>query len=218
MIRAVLLVLLALAAGSTPLLAAPAAKFKVEGDRIVISGTFDGDADFNRLYDLLAANPAVKTIRMKDFFGGTLNAATAPLYPKFIRDRRLDTEFDGPCISACSLLFLGGVKRRLAPGADPARSFIGFHGAYSGTGKPVKSFITVYLDTVKRYTGGKMTGEVAEIVYNLPQDEFLAFFDARRLTGKNKKFPAALCGTENRKLSCQGIDDLDGYRLGILTP
>jgi hypothetical protein len=217
MIRTAWIALLALALAA-PVAAAPAAKFQIEGDRIVISGTFDGDSDFNRLYDLLEANPSVNTIHMKNFFGGTLNAATAPLYPKFIRERRLNTEFDGPCISACSLLFLGGVKRRLAPGADPARSFIGFHGAYSGGGKPVKSFIAVYLDTVKRYTGGKMTGEVAEIVYNLPQDEFLAFFDARRLTGKNKKYTAALCGTQNHTLSCQGIDDLDGYRLGILTP
>lgn len=194
---------------------AEAASFKVEGDRIVISGTLYGDRDFENFSALVRANPDIKIIRLKDFYGGVSMEAFL-LYPKFIRERGLSTEFDGPCISACSMVFIGGVSRRLAPGADPEKSFIGLHGVFYMGGRPDKQWKQTYVNAMRRFTGGKFNTEVAEIAFSVPQSGFLGFFDARRM--KTKPFSAALCLEEKGKLECQIVSDLDSYKLGILTP
>lgn len=194
--------------------AASAATFDVEGDRLVVSGHLYGDRDFERFSAVLRAHPEVTTVRMKNFFGG-IRMSVFLLYPKVIRERGLATEVDGPCISACALMFLGGVQRRLAPGANPKRSFIGLH-AVSRAGKKVDAWEKTYINALKRFTGGKFTDEIAKRAFDVPSDSFLAFFDTKALPAGAP--PAMLCEVEGGKLDCDKVEDLDGYRLGIFTP
>lgn len=194
---------------------AAAASFTVVGDRIVVSGTLYGDRDFEKFSALVRANPDIKTIRLKDFFGGVWMEAFL-LYPKFIRERGLSTEFEGPCISACSLVFIGGVTRRLAPDADPRRSFIGMHGVRKMNGSEDKTWETTFVNALRRYTGGKFTVEAGKKAFAAPGNGFVAFFDARRT--KEMTVSAASCIIKNDKLSCTEEPGLDSYTLGVLTP
>lgn len=193
---------------------AEAATFTVEGDRLVVSGSLHSDRDFEKFSALVRDNEQVKVIRMKDFFGG-VKMSVFLLYPKFIRDRGLATEVDGPCISACALMFLGGVTRKLAPGADPKRSFIGLHGL-SRAGKKVDSWEMTYVNALRRFTGGKFNEAAGKFAYNVPYDGFLAFYDSKALPAGLHS--VLLCDTGGGKVSCSKVTDLESYKLGVYTP
>jgi hypothetical protein len=68
---------------------------------------------------LLAANPDVSEVRMTSN-GGSVGVARD--LAQIILARGLDTRVDTVCESSCTIMFLAGRSRSLAPGAD-----IGFH-------------------------------------------------------------------------------------------
>jgi hypothetical protein len=198
-------------------LAAGAAEFKVNGNRLFVSGAMHGDREFERFAALIRDNPDVKIIVMKDFYGGAVQWGGFTTITKFIRDRKLSTEVDGPCVSACALAFLGGVRRSTAPGADPKRSFIGFHGIYNSLGGlHAGEFQSTFVNTLRRYTGGRMPEAVARRAFSLPQDGFLAFFDARK--GKRKDgVSVIMCEHFGKEGGCIGVKGIDGLTAGVFT-
>ena len=190
---------------------------RIDGSRLYVSGEMHGDREFERFAAMIRDNPAVKTIVMKDFYGGAVQWGSFTTITKFIRDRKLATEVDGPCVSACALAFLGGVRRSTAPGADPKRSFIGFHGIYNGHGGTHASeFQGTFVNALRRYTGGRMPEAVARKAFSLPRDGFLAFFDARKGKGKNG-VSVVLCEHFGREDGCVGITGIDGLSAGVFT-
>ena len=196
---------------------ADAAQFRVEGSRLYVSGEMHGDREFERFAAMIRNNPAVKTIVMKDFYGGAVQWGSFTTITKFIRDQKLATEVDGPCVSACALAFLSGVRRSTAPGADPKRSFIGFHGIYNSLGGTHASeFQGTFVNALRRYTGGRMPEAVARKAFSLPRDGFLAFFDARKGKGKNG-VSVVLCEHFGRDDGCIGITGIDGLSAGVFT-
>jgi len=196
---------------------ADAAQFRIEGSRLFVSGEMHGDREFERFAAMIRDNPAVKTIVMKDFYGGAVQWGSFTTITKFIRDQKLATEVDGPCVSACALAFLGGVRRSTAPGADPKRSFIGFHGIYNSLGGTHASeFQGTFVNALRRYTGGRMPEAVARKAFSLPRDGFLAFFDARKGKGKNG-VSVVLCEHFGRDDGCVGITGIDGLSAGVFT-
>jgi hypothetical protein len=209
--RAALAALLLAAAGS----GAAAAEFRVDGSRLIVSGTFYGDREFHVLADRIRKNPAIKTIVMKDFYGGMVQIGSFMSFPQFIRDQKLATEVDGPCISACALAFLGGVKRGTAPGADPRRSFVAFHGIYAA-GAHAGEYERTFVNALRRFTGGKMPEAVARRAYSLPQNGFLAFFDARRAK-MQKGVSVVLCENAQKLDQCVGITGIDSVSSGVFT-
>jgi hypothetical protein len=198
-------------------LAAGAAEFRMDGPRLYVSGEMHGDREFERFAALIRDNPTVKIVVMKDFYGGAVQWGGFTTITKFIRDRKLATEVDGPCVSACALAFIGGVRRSTAPGADPKRSFIGFHGIYNGLGGThAGEFQRTFVNTLRRYTGGRMPEAVARKAFSLPQDGFLAFFDARK--GKRKDgVSVIMCEHYGKEGGCIGIKGIDGISAGVFT-
>ncbi len=99
-----------------------------DGKTIIISGDIDrGSAE--RFKILLDAVPSVKNVALVSS-GGLLDEATE-MY-KAIKTRELDTYVDQYCMSACTMVFLGGRDRSAAPQAK-----IGFHKPYLMADKPV---------------------------------------------------------------------------------
>jgi hypothetical protein len=197
--------------------AADAAQFRVDGPRLYVSGEMHGDREFERFAALIRDNPAVKTIVMKDFYGGAVQWGSFTTITKFIRDKNLATEVDGPCVSACALAFLGGVRRSTAPGADPKKSFVAFHGIYNSLGGTHASeFQGTFVNALRRYTGGKMPESVALKAFSLPRNGFLAFFDARKGKGKNGA-SVILCEHFGREDGCVAITGIDGLSAGVFT-
>jgi len=68
---------------------------------------------------ILASNPQIETLSLSSG-GGNIYEARG--LAKLVRDARLDTLVVDECSSACTIAFIGGVSRRLAPGAR-----LGFH-------------------------------------------------------------------------------------------
>ncbi|MCB1357314.1 MAG: hypothetical protein KDK53_12705 [Maritimibacter sp.] len=96
-----------------------------DGQSLVLAGSFElGVTD--RLAAALAAHPGVAQIVL-DSRGGNIYAARG--VARLIHDRGLDTLVRGDCSSACTLAFIGGVGRRLAPGGR-----LGFHQYRSDVG------------------------------------------------------------------------------------
>lgn len=130
MTRALACLLLVLTPFVAPSLAAAqdhAAKFRVEGDRVIYD-TFDvpdgldddlesGDAE--GLREILNAHPDVTTLELNSG-GGSLWAARK--MSDIVIDYGLNTHVNGDCSSSCVRVFLAGAERSMGRG-----SRIGFH-------------------------------------------------------------------------------------------
>jgi hypothetical protein len=92
------------------------------GTEIEISGSFSWAVPQN-FTAVLAGAPDVRAVRLESP-GGYVQPALA--VADIIRTRRLDTYVGRFCASACTLVFLGGQHRYLAPGAR-----LGFHQAHA---------------------------------------------------------------------------------------
>lgn len=197
---------------------AEAAEFKVDGERLTISGTIYGRHEFETLSGLVRSNPAVKIIVMKNFYGGRAGTAGFFNFTKFIRDSKLSTEVDGACFSACAVAFMGGVRRGLAPNANPKKSFVAFHGAYYGGGRPDTEFQPTFVAALRRYSGGRMPEAVARLAYSMPPKGFLLFLDGRKAKPKSGiTVIACKDGSQLGKGGCTGITDIDSHKVGVFT-
>jgi hypothetical protein len=204
-----------LAALATP---AVAADFKVDGERLFMSGEIYGRHEFETLSKLVRDNPKVSIIVMKDFYGGSAGTAGFFNFTKFIRDRQLATEVDGACFSACAVAFMGGVKRSISPKADPNTSFVAFHGAYYPGGRPDKDFQATFVSALRRYSGGRMPEVVARYAYEMPPNGFLLFLDARKAKPKDGiSVIACKDGELLGKGGCTGFTDVDSHKVGVYT-
>jgi hypothetical protein len=197
---------------------AAAADFKVDGERLYVSGAIYGRHEFETLSKHVRDNPKVKIVVMKDFYGGTAGTAGFFNFTKFIRDNKLATEVDGACFSACAVAFMGGVKRSVSPKADPKNSFVAFHGAYFGGGAPDLEFRGTFVSALRRYSGGRMPEMVAHIAYAMPPDGFLLFLDGRKVKPKDG---ISVIACQSKKEvdtgACTGISDIDSHKVGVYT-
>lgn len=92
---------------------------RLDGTVAYLSGP-TGFAAFNALGALLDSGAPVSTLVL-DSPGGRVAAARG--LARLVREAGLSTEVRGTCASACTLVFLAGTRRTLAPGAR-----LGFHG------------------------------------------------------------------------------------------
>lgn len=113
--------------------APPSASTKItlgsNGKTIIVSGNIEsGSAERFRI--LLDAVPSVENVTLVSS-GGLLDEATE-MY-QAIKARGLDTYVDQYCMSACTMIFLGGRDRSATPQAK-----IGFHKPYLMADKPLQ--------------------------------------------------------------------------------
>lgn len=121
----------------------------VDGARVVLSGTVEGD-ECGRLGSILQQS-AIRTVVLTQSRGG--NADAGYCVGELIRARGLDTVIRGSCNSSCSRMWLGGVSRML----DGTNARVGLHGNYrnDGTLKPeaparLQAWIPKYAPGVNR--------------------------------------------------------------------
>lgn len=96
-----------------------------DGRSLVLAGSFELGVT-ERLETALAAHPGMTQVVL-DSVGGNIYAARG--VARLIRDRGLDTLVRGDCSSACTIAFIGGVRRGLGPGGR-----LGFHQYRSDAG------------------------------------------------------------------------------------
>jgi hypothetical protein len=102
-------------------------EMSVDGTSAILSGkVVRGDyLEFERL---LGEHPEVSTIVLVNSSGG-YNIAGFRI-SALIRARRLDTLISGRCVSACAIIFSGGVERRFSSDFPDDLTFVGIHGPH----------------------------------------------------------------------------------------
>jgi hypothetical protein len=160
MARFVFLVLFA--AGS-----AGAMDFRVAGNELHLSGRVLGD-EVGLLKDVEAAYPAIDTVVFRNSPGG--DAWTGHRIGERIRDKGWRTVVVGGCISACTLMFLGGASRHFAQASLPERMYLAFHGTSSSAfldhGAPAPRGRVAVRRWIDARTGGRVEAALMDRFVN----------------------------------------------------
>jgi hypothetical protein len=148
---------------------------------VVMAGMVMGD-ECDRLKAIVAKTP-ITTVVLTESIGG--NADAGYCVGEFIRASNIDTVAHGHCISSCSRMWLGGVRRSL----EGPNARIGLHGHYTnGALQPdsparLRAWIPRFAPDVDR--------ELMEQWINLPRAPQVMFFlrDAARLCEQRNCVP-----------------------------
>lgn len=135
-------VLTAMAIGHDPMDTANV-EATADGRTIMLDGTV-GAGSIHKLQKIIDASPGATTLVLNSDGG---RAAIAEELALRIRQRHLNTLVEDHCLSACTYLFLAGIKRELAEDAD-----LGFHqpsaeGVGSGDEQLIQEMVAYYRST-----------------------------------------------------------------------
>src|SRR5216110_2304338 len=143
--------------------AAQAMEFRVAGNELHVNGPVEG-YELALYADTAAAHPAIDTVVFRNSPGG--DAWTAFQVGQRIRDAGLRTVVAGRCVSACTIMFLGGTSRHFAQAARPEFLYLAFHGTWSASfidaDKPAMQGRVALRDWVQSRTGGRMDASLLE--------------------------------------------------------
>jgi hypothetical protein len=115
-----------------------------DGRTMILDGALGLHAS-REVADALDTNPAVRTIVVEGP-GGRLGSAYQ--IARMIRARGLETRVDDECYSACTVMFLGGVRRGLGPSGKLGFHRAGFPGMdeaeLSDANRQLRDFMTLW--------------------------------------------------------------------------
>src|SRR5262245_8249449 len=167
-----------------PAMKAEAMEYHVAGNELHLSGRVTGD-ELALLKDVEAAHPgAIDTVVFRNSPGG--DAWSGYRVGERIRDNGWRTVVIGACISACTLMYLGGRSRHFGAATRPERVYLAFHGpssrnfidnhAVAPRGRPaIRSWIL-------ERTGGRADATLLErFVNNEKRSDLMRFYDPRQL-------------------------------------
>ena len=209
------------------LAAAPAAgamDFRVAGRELHLSGRVAGD-ELAMLKDVEAAHPgAIDTVVFRNSPGG--DAWSGYRVGERIRDHGWRTEVIGGCVSACTLLFLGGRSRHFGAATRPERVFLAFHGPSSGNFLDNHAVNPRGRPEIRRWilerTGGKADAALLEgFANNEKRADLMRFYDPRQLA-RSDGVSALFCPAAGRNAAdpfdaCEKIAGHDAYSMGFVT-
>ena len=132
------------------------------GQTLYVEGSYGLGSEEN-VRRALEQNPAIRTVVLAGP-GGRASVGFS-LYHMF-RERKLATQVDGDCASACTFAFLGGVDRSISPGGQ-----LGFHRAsFPGMGENDMYESNRDLRRFLIY-GANITPQFADRIFATPPDE-----------------------------------------------
>ena len=197
----------------------PAASMEavVVEDRLILSGPVV-DGDIQRFETALVQNPGVKTVVLRNSWGG--HVMSGYRIGERIRELGLSTAVSGHCVSSCSRMFLGGKERRFSSDFPLERTFVGFHGHYDANGK-VNQRLVERLNLgpwIQKYSDGKADPELVGRWISIELNTGMVAFmhpDTRTPFRTDKTF---FCqGREsNRPLGCSTVS-ATALDMGVVT-
>jgi len=122
---------------------------QVIDDQIVLSGEVQM-GDFERLRGHLDGNPRITTVVLRDSPGGSVQPMWNVM--KLIRDRQLRTAISGYCVSACAMMFLGGVERQFTDDQAAGKTYVAFHGPHNQNGTVSGTDTAVFKQVILSYS------------------------------------------------------------------
>ena len=161
------------------------------------------------------AKPGVDTVVFVNSPGGDL--WTGLRVGRMIADKKLKTVAAGTCVSACSIMFMGGVERSFSDAFRPAQTLIGIHGAHDSNtkridpGRQPQIFAFYKLNMGERFNAEVMN----QALYDMEDaGALLRVFDAGRLPQRT----AYHCkSAQSMRKTCTDLKDVDALSLGIVT-
>lgn len=138
---------------------------------------------------------------------------------RMVRDAKIKTVVSGFCMSACSLIFMGGKERAFGTGHLPRATLIGIHGAHDSHTKAVRPDLMPQMYALYRQTmGDRFDSEVInQALYQIK--EASGFLRLREIERNNEKDRTPwFCPTGQTPVDqCQQHGGKDAYSLGVVT-
>ena len=193
-------------------LAVQAMTVEVRGNVVFATGPVQDDlAQFEAAFD----KPGVDTVAFVNSPGGDL--WTGLRVGRLIASRGFNTVAAGSCVSACSIMFMGGKLRSFSDAFRPAQTFIGIHGAHDRLTKAVNPilqpqiFAFYKLNMSDRFNATVMN----QALYDMDDaGSLLRVFDGAR---EPKRVAFHCRSMQTLRKDCTEFKDLDALALGLVT-
>ena len=191
---------------------AHAMQVEVQGNVVFATGPVEDDlARFQQAFE----KPGVDTVALVNSQGGDL--WTGLTIGRLIAARGLKTVTAGSCISACSIMFMGGRERFFSDVFRPAQTYVGIHGAHNKDTKAVNAqqqpqiFAFYKQNMAERFNADVMN----QALYDMDDaGALLRVFDAPRLP---KRVPYHCKSVQTLRKDCSEFKDQDALSLGVVT-
>ena len=160
-------------------------------------------------------SPGVDSIVFVNSPGGDL--WTALTVGRLIADRALNTIVAGYCVSACSILFMGGKERTFSDVFRPARTFVGIHGSHNKDSKSINASAQPQIYAFFRQRmGERFNAEVMnKALYEMNDaGAMLRVYDAQRQPARS---PVHCRASQTARKDCTEFKGMDALSLGIVT-
>ena len=192
--------------------AAHAMTVEVQGNVVFATGPVEDDlAKFQAAFD----KPGVDTVAFVNSPGGDL--WTGLRVGRLIADKGYHTVIAGFCVSACSIMYMGGKQRTFSDAFRPAQTFIGIHGAHERATKAVNPVLQPQIFAFYRQNMSERfdAAVINQALYDMEDSgSLLRVFDAAR----QPRRAAYHCrSVQTLRKDCTEIKDADALSLGIVT-
>ncbi len=185
---------------------------EVHGNQVFANGPVEDDL---RKFEEAFAKPGVDTVVFVNSPGGDL--WTALRVGRLIAAKGLKTVIAGSCVSACSIMFMGGKQRQFSDAFRPNLTFIGIHGAHNKDTKGVDlSMQPQIFAFYKQYMGEQFNAEVMnQALYEMDDaGALLRVFDSVRSINT---MPYQCRSSQTVRSKCTTLEGKNAVNLGIVT-
>ena len=187
---------------------------RVETD-VFVSGDIVANDDVKLRAEFETA--PVKRLILVNSRGGHLTASLN--IARWLTTRPVTTLVVGPCLSACSLIFMAGAERQYATGFEPRLTVIGIHGpSLPQTGQMLPERAGEMLAFYKERMGEKYDADLLHTALYQMKDA-TGFVLIREMARNHSRDRITLyCPTAGTpRWSCTEYPRLDAYTLGLVT-
>ena len=187
---------------------------RIDSD-VFVSGDIVANDDLKLRAEFEAA--PVKRLILVNSRGGHLNASLN--IARWLTTQPVTTLVSGPCLSACSLIFMAGKERMYATGFEPRLTVIGIHGpSLPLTGQMLPERAAEMLAFYKERMGHKYDAQLLHTALYEMKDA-TGFVLVREITRNPPKDRITLhCPTAGTpRWQCTEYPRLDAFTLGLVT-
>lgn len=191
---------------------ANAMTIEVQGNKVFATGPVGDDL---RQFEEAFAKGGIDTVVFVNSPGGDLwNGLRVG---RLIADKGYNTVLAGSCVSACSIMFMGGKERRFSDAFRPTQTFIGIHGAHNrDTGRIDPVVQPQIFAFYKQNMGEKFNSSaINQALYEMDDaGSLLRVFDPVRSA---KTLPYHCQSSQTPRGKCTTLNGVDASSLGIIT-
>ncbi len=185
---------------------------QVQGNQLFAGGPVGDDL---RQFEEAFAKGGIDTVVFVNSPGGDL--WTGLRVGRLIADKGYNTVVAGSCLSACSIMFMGGKERRFSDALRPSQTLIGIHGAHDiETKQAITALQPQIFAFYKLRMGDKFNSQAMnQALYEMEDaGSLLRVFDPVRSA---KTLPYHCASGQTPRSKCTTLNGADAASLGLIT-